>query len=67
MYQNELGKTCFQHDMAYGDFEDLPRAAASNKVLRDKAFSIAICCYIVPLLLYIQNIVVIKEFLLQCS
>ena len=23
IYQNELGKACFQHDMAYGDFKDL--------------------------------------------
>ena len=23
MYQRELDKACFQHDMAYGDFKDL--------------------------------------------
>ena len=23
-YQNELDKTCFQHDIAYEDFKDLP-------------------------------------------
>ena len=23
IYKNELHKTCFQHDMAYGDFKDL--------------------------------------------
>ena len=23
-YENELHKACFQHDMAYGDFKDLP-------------------------------------------
>ena len=23
IYQNELDKTCFQHDMALGDFKDL--------------------------------------------
>ena len=22
IYQNELDKACFQHDMAYGDFKD---------------------------------------------
>ena len=22
IYRNELGKACFQHDMAYGDFQD---------------------------------------------
>ena len=40
-YQNELGKACLQHDMAYGDFYDLPRRTASEKLLRDKAFNIA--------------------------
>ena len=40
-YKNELDKSCFQHDMAYGDFEDLARRTASDKVLRDKAFNIA--------------------------
>ena len=24
IYQNELDKACFQHDVAYGDFKDLP-------------------------------------------
>ena len=27
--------------MAYGDFKDLPRRIASDKVLRDKGFNIA--------------------------
>ena len=40
-YQNELDKACFQHDMAYGDFKDLPRRTASDKVMRDKSFNIA--------------------------
>ena len=39
--KKELDKACFQHDMAYGDFEDLKRRTASDKVLRDKAFNIA--------------------------
>ena len=39
-YQNELDKSCFQHDMAYGDFKDLTRRTASDKILRDKAFNI---------------------------
>ena len=39
--KNELDKACFQHDMAYGDFKDLARRTASDKVLRDKAFNIA--------------------------
>ena len=41
IYENELDKVCFQHDMAYGDFKDLARRTASDKVLRDKAFNIA--------------------------
>ena len=41
IYKNELDKACFQHDMVYGDFKDLARRAASDKVLRNKAFNIA--------------------------
>ena len=41
IYRNEFDKPCFQHDMAYGDFKDLARRTASDKVLRDKAFDIA--------------------------
>ena len=40
-YKNELDKACFQHDMAYGDFKDLKKRTAADKVLRDKAFNIA--------------------------
>ena len=40
-YKNEFDKACFQHDMAYGDFKDLARRAASDNVLRDKVFNIA--------------------------
>ena len=39
--KNELNKACFQHDIAHGDFKDLARRTASDKVLRDKAFNIA--------------------------
>ena len=41
IYQNELDKACFQHEMAYGDFKYLPRGTASDIVLRDKAFNFA--------------------------
>ena len=41
IYKNELGKACFQHDMAYGDFKDLKRRTQSDKALKDKAFAIA--------------------------
>ena len=37
IYQNELDKAYFQHDIAYGDFKDL----TSGKILRGKAFNIA--------------------------
>ena len=33
MYQNKLDKACFQHDMAYGYFEDLTRRTASGEML----------------------------------
>ena len=38
IYKNELDKACFQHD---GDFKDLAKRTAADKVLRDKAFNIA--------------------------
>ena len=41
IYQNELDKACFQYEIAYGDFKDLIRRTASDKILRDKAFNIA--------------------------
>ena len=41
IYKNELDKACFQHDMPYRDFKGLARRTAFDKVLRDKAFSIA--------------------------
>ena len=41
IYRNELDKACFQHDVVNGDFKDLVRRTASDKVLRDKAFNIA--------------------------
>ena len=49
IYKNELDKACFQHDMAYGDFEDIMRKTAAGKVLRDL------------ILLKILNIMDIKE------
>ena len=41
IYKNEFDKACFQHDMAYRDFNDLKRRTASDKSLRDKSFNIA--------------------------
>ena len=41
IYKNKLDKACFQHDMVYGDFKDLAKRTASDKVFRGKAFKIA--------------------------
>ena len=54
IYKKELDKACFQHYMACGDFEDLAKIAASNKVLIDKAL----------ILLKILNMMDIKDILL---
>ena len=40
IYRYALDKACFQHDMAYGDFKDLARRTAADKVLRDKVCNI---------------------------
>ena len=39
-FQNELDKACFQHDMVSGDFNDLNKRTAADKVLHDEAFKI---------------------------
>ena len=41
IYRNQLDKAYFQHDVVNGDFKDLVRRTASDKVLRDEAFNIA--------------------------
>ena len=41
IYRNDLDKTCFQHNMAYGESKDLAKRTQSDKVLRDKAVKIA--------------------------
>ena len=41
IYRNEIDKAPFQHYMAYGDFKDLWKRAASDENLRTKAFNIA--------------------------
>ena len=40
IYQNELDNACFQLDMAYGDFRDLPRRTIADQILHNKAFNI---------------------------
>ena len=37
IYENELDKAFFQHDMAYWDFKDLTRRTASDIILHEKA------------------------------
>ena len=41
IYNNDLDKACFQHDMVYGKYKDSTKRTESDKVLRDKAFKIA--------------------------
>ena len=41
VYKNDLDKSWFQHNMAYGKSKDLAKRTQSDKVLRDKAFEIA--------------------------
>ena len=41
IYKNDLDKTCFQNDMAYGKYKGLNKITHSDKVLRDRAFKIA--------------------------
>lgn len=40
IYQNQLDKTCLQHNMTHKDLKCLHRNKASDKALRDKAFDI---------------------------
>ena len=41
IYQKKLDKVSFQHNMAYGDFKDVNKRTAADKLLRDKTFNIA--------------------------
>ena len=41
IYQNELDKVFFQHDMTYGGFKEFTRRITSQKVLHEKAFNVA--------------------------
>ena len=41
IYQNKQDKACFQHDMTYGHFKDLPRRIAFDKILHNKGFNVA--------------------------
>ena len=41
IYQNELGEACFQDEMAYEDFKDLPWRKVSDNILNDEAVTTA--------------------------
>ena len=41
IYQHELDKAYFQHDMAYGDFKAFSKITFADKVLCDKIFNIS--------------------------
>ena len=41
IYKNGLDKACFAHDAAYSDSKDLTKRTVADKVLRNRAFSIA--------------------------
>ena len=42
MYKNELVKACFAHDAAYSDSKHLAKRTVSDKILKDRAYEIAI-------------------------
>ena len=43
LYRNQLDKTCFAHDATtYSDSKDLPKRTISDKILKDRAYKIAI-------------------------
>ena len=42
IHKNELDITCFAHDSAYSDGKDLPKRTFSDKILKDKAYEVAI-------------------------
>ena len=41
LYRNELDKACFQHDAAYADRKDLLNGTQADKILKNKAYTIA--------------------------
>ena len=38
IYQNDIDKVCFQQDMVYGTYKDLPRGRAFHKLSHDHIF-----------------------------
>ena len=76
IYQIKLDKACCQHDMAYGDFKDLPRTASDkslhgltsmvynffNKKAKDIDTSVT-CCTMDMLLVILTVQKVLKRFM----
>ena len=42
IYKNELDKACFAHEAAYYNNKDLARRTISDKILKERAYEIAI-------------------------
>ena len=42
LYRTELEKACFVHDAVYPDSKDLARRTISGKILKDRAYEIAL-------------------------
>ena len=42
LYRNELVKACFAHDAAYFEIKDLAKRTISDKILKIRAYEIAI-------------------------
>ena len=42
IYKNELDKACFALDAAYSDSKDVAKRTISNKMLKDRAYEVAI-------------------------
>ena len=42
IYKNELDKACCAHDAAYSDSKDLAKKTTADKILKDRAYEIAI-------------------------
>ena len=44
--KNKLNKAFFSHDAAYSDTKNLTKRVISDKILKNKAYKIAVNCYI---------------------
>ena len=42
IYKNDLDRACFAPDTAYSDSKDLAKSTVSNKILKERAYKIAI-------------------------